>query len=120
MAWLHAMIAAVSRAAPAWFRRLTWHRLVLGAGIALALPCHGLEANTASRAELEQLPGLGPAKVERLLLARANRPFTDWHDLLHRVAGVGAKGAATLSTDGLTVNGASFMPAARNGRPREP
>lgn len=120
MAWLHAMIAAVSGAAPASFRRLIWHRLVLGAGVALALPCHGLEANTASRAELEQLPGLGPAKVERLLLERAKRPFTDWQDMLRRVAGVGGKRAAALSTDGLRVNGASFAAAAPNAGAREP
>ena len=68
----------------------------------------GLEANTATRAELESLPGLGPALVQRLLAAR---PFADWADLLERVRGLGAASAEKLSGAGLRVAGAAYAPA---------
>jgi len=46
--------------------------------------------DSASRAELESLPGIGPAMAERLLQARQQRPFTDARDVQARVTGVGA------------------------------
>ncbi len=76
----------------------------------LALPAWGqaaLEVNTATRAELESLPGLGPALVQRLL---DGRPFTGWADLMRRVSGVGAATARKLSAAGLRVAGAAFPP----------
>ncbi|MGM9480479.1 ComEA family DNA-binding protein [Roseateles sp. NT4] len=68
-----------------------------------------VEANTATRAELESLPGLGPALVQRLLAAR---PFKDWDDLTHRVPGVKAAMARKLSAAGLRVAGQPFSSAA--------
>jgi competence protein ComEA len=70
--------------------------------------CDALELNTASRAELEQLRALGPAKVEVLLEQRERAPYRDWMDLQRRVRGIGAKTAAQLSRDGLTVNGQPY------------
>ena len=70
--------------------------------------CDALELNTASRAELEQLRALGPAKVEVLLQQRERGPYRDWMDLRRRVRGIGAKTAAQLSSDGLTVNGVPY------------
>lgn len=64
-----------------------------------------VEANTATRAELESLPGLGPALVQRLLAAR---PFKDWADLTKRVPGVKASMARKLSGAGLRVAGQPF------------
>ena len=64
-----------------------------------------VDANTATRAQLESLPGLGPALVQRLLAAR---PFADWGDLTHRVPGVKAATARKLSMAGLRVNGQAF------------
>jgi competence protein ComEA len=64
-----------------------------------------LEINTASRAQLEQLPGLGVATTERILQARSERPFADWKDLATRVSGVSGKRAERLDRQGLTVNG---------------
>ncbi|CAM3750722.1 helix-hairpin-helix domain-containing protein [Roseateles saccharophilus] len=52
-------------------RRRAW---LLWAAALPALAQAEVEANTASRAQLESLPGLGPALVQRLLAAR---PFTD-------------------------------------------
>jgi competence protein ComEA len=67
-----------------------------------------VEVNTATRAELESLPGLGPALVQRLVAAR---PFKDWTDLMQRVAGVKAALARRLSAAGLRVAGRAFSAA---------
>jgi competence protein ComEA len=68
-----------------------------------------VEVNTATRAELESLPGLGPALVQRLLAAR---PFKDWADLMKRVPGIRAATAGKLSGAGLRVAGKSYGDAA--------
>ncbi|WP_457390111.1 ComEA family DNA-binding protein [Roseateles sp. P5_E1] len=73
-----------------------------------ALAQSEVEANTATRAELESLPGLGPALVQRLLAAR---PFKDWADLMRRVPGVKAATARKLSANGLRVAGSAFSTA---------
>jgi competence protein ComEA len=67
-----------------------------------------LEINATSRAQLEQLPGLGVATSERILRARSERPFADWNDLAARVSGIRGKRAAQLDRQGLTVNGKAF------------
>jgi competence protein ComEA len=67
-----------------------------------------VEANTATRAELESLSGLGPALVQRLLAAR---PFKDWADLMRRVPGVKTGTARKLSGAGLRVAGSAFSTA---------
>jgi competence protein ComEA len=69
---------------------------------ALAAAQTETEVNTASRAQLESVPGLGPALVQRLL---AGRPFADWSDLMRRVPGVKAAMARKLSATGLRVAG---------------
>lgn len=46
--------------------------------------------NTASKAQLERLPGVGPAMAERIIEERKRRPFTNPDDL-DRVKGIGAK-----------------------------
>lgn len=69
-----------------------------------------LEINTASQAELESLPGIGPALAERMLTARAQAPFKDWPDLRQRVRGLGPAGLRKLSALGLRVAGLAFEP----------
>jgi len=64
-----------------------------------------LELNTASRAQLESLRGLGPALVERLLQARGQALFSDWADLRQRVPGLGPTLLRRLSAQGLRVAG---------------
>jgi competence protein ComEA len=76
------------------------------AGVAAAV-----EVNTASRAQLEALPGLGVATTDSVLAERARAPFADWADLLRRVKGL-KRAAATLSAAGLTVAGEPYAPAA--------
>ena len=71
-------------------------------------PATTLEINSANRAQLESLPGIGPALAERMLLAKAAQPFADWADLLRRVRGLGKALARRLSADGLRVRGAAY------------
>ena len=68
-----------------------------------------VDVNTARRAQLESVPGLGPALVQRMLAAR---PFKDWADLMHRVPGIKAATARKLSAAGLRVAGQPFASAA--------
>lgn len=53
-------------------------------------PPHLVDVNTASLAELQTLPGIGPVLSERITLARSERPFTKADDL-RRVPGIGPK-----------------------------
>lgn len=46
--------------------------------------------NTATQAELEALPGIGPGLAKRIIAARAQKPFASLADL-DRVSGVGPK-----------------------------
>ena len=64
--------------------------------------------NTASQATLEQLKGVGVAMSDRLLKARAERPFTDWDDVMRRVPGIGDRNARRLSQQGLRVGGRPY------------
>lgn len=90
---------------------LLWAAVPMPAALAQA----EVEANTATRAELESLPGLGPALVQRLLAAR---PFADWADLTRRVPGIKAAMARKLSSAGLRVAGTAF-PAQPAAKPAE-
>lgn len=69
-----------------------------------------LELNTASRAELESLAGIGLQLAERLLTARSQALFADWANLRRRVPGIGVARARRLSAQGLRVNGLGFEP----------
>ncbi len=82
------------------------------AGLAMSTPLRAqprqLELNTASRAELESLPGLGPQRVADLLAQRAQRPFADWQDLQARRLGLGAALCRRLSAAGLRIQGQAY------------
>lgn len=53
-------------------------------------PTGKVNLNTATQAELEALPGVGPSLAERIIAARQEAPFTSLADL-DRVSGVGPK-----------------------------
>ena len=82
------------------------------------LPCAiafaAVDVNQASVAELDGIKGIGPAMSSRITDERKKGPFKDWADLMTRVKGVGQANAARLSSEGLTVGGATFRIAVPN------
>ena len=89
-------------------------RLLAGLLTAFALSClaAAVDANSATRAELESVHGIGPSICERILEERRNGAFKDWQDMIDRVKGVSQNNAAKFSAEGLTVNGQSYRGAA--------
>jgi competence protein ComEA len=78
--------------------------LLLCAGSALAV-----DANTANRAQLEQVRHIGPPLADAILMARDKHgAFKDWPDLMSRVRGIRSAKAGKLSEAGLTVGGAPY------------
>jgi competence protein ComEA len=71
-----------------------------------------VDVNKADQATLESVKGIGPAISSKILDERKKGSFKDWNDLIERVKGVGEGNAAKFSSDGLTVNGATFSGAA--------
>jgi competence protein ComEA len=63
------------------------------------------EINTATRAQLEQLNGIGVTMADRVLAERERAPFTSWGDLERRVKGIKGARAERLQAQGVTVNG---------------
>ena len=70
-----------------------------------------VDVNKATAAELDGLKGIGPGISGKIVDARKSGEFKDWNDFIERVKGVGEKNAATFSSEGMTVNGASFKGA---------
>jgi competence protein ComEA len=64
-----------------------------------------VEVNHATALDLESIKGIGPSIAGRILAERNARRFSDWQDFIERVPGIGARRAARLSEQGLTVNG---------------
>jgi competence ComEA-like helix-hairpin-helix protein len=50
-----------------------------------------INLNTASRAELQELPGVGSELAERIVAERKKKPFWHYQDLVERVPGIGEK-----------------------------
>ncbi len=70
-----------------------------------------VDANQASRAELESVKGIGPGLSAKILDARKTAAFKDWPDLVDRVSGIGPGNAARFSQAGLTVGGKAYAAA---------
>ncbi len=58
-------------------------------------PLTPINLNTATQAELESLPGIGPKLAERIIQARQQAPFTSLEDV-DRIPGIGPKVLKTL------------------------
>lgn len=69
-----------------------------------------VDVNKASEAELQALPGIGPALSTRIVAERQKAPFKSWGDMIERVRGVGPGSALKLSGAGLTVSNAAYVP----------
>jgi competence protein ComEA len=62
-----------------------------------------ININTATMAELEQLPGVGPAIAERIVTYRKDNPFKQRNQIM-RIKGIGEKTFAKIK-DYLVVEG---------------
>jgi competence protein ComEA len=85
---------------------MRWRALLaLAASLMVTDAVAAQEINTATRAELEQLNGVGVTMADRILAERERAPFKGWDDFERRVKGM--KGARTqrLQAQGATVNG---------------
>ena len=75
-------------------------------------PALALDLNAATEAELDGLSGFGPAFTARVMQARAERPFVDWADFMHRVKGVRESTAWRLSRQGARIQEMAYTPSA--------
>lgn len=60
------------------------------AGAETSAPPGQVNLNTASAAELQRLPGVGPARAQAIVERRARRPFRRIQELM-RIRGIGRK-----------------------------
>ncbi len=67
-----------------------------------------VDVNKATEADLDGLPGIGPATSQLILSERKKSEFKDWADLMRRVKGIGEARAAKLSAAGMTVGGVAY------------
>jgi competence protein ComEA len=65
-----------------------------------------VDANTASRDQLERVAGIGPALAQRIVAERRHGAFRDLDDLATRVRGVGDASLRRLARGGLVVGDA--------------
>lgn len=77
---------------------------IAGTGLAAEEPGR-VDLNTATAAELESLPGIGPAKAQAIVAHREEAPFKNADELIE-VKGIGEKLYAQLK-DRVTVSGAA-------------
>jgi competence protein ComEA len=73
-----------------------------------------LDLNQATEMELDGLKGSGPALTKTILAERNASAFRNWADVLQRVKGIGPKKAASLSEQGVRVQGEPFTPFLRS------
>jgi len=88
--------------------------LMLATGIALA----AVNINTATKEELDALPGIGPVKAQAIIDYRnANGPFKSPQDIM-KVKGI-KEGEFGKIKDQISVTGATSAPAAKAAAPKE-
>lgn len=80
-----------------------------------------VDVNTADKATLETLKGIGPVKSQAIIDERNKHgAFKDADDLARRVPGLGVKSVTKLEANGLTVGGSSAPPTAAGNKREMP
>ena len=79
-----------------------------------------VDVNKATAAELDAVKGIGPSTSKTIVDERKKHgDFKSWEDFISRTKGIGETKAATLSKEGLTVNGAEYKKAAAKEEKKE-
>ena len=86
------------------------------AAMSLMAAFAAVDINKGSEAELQSIKGIGAAKSKLIVEERKKGEFKNWEDFIARVKGFGEASATKLSAEGLTVGGAGFKPAAKDGK----
>jgi DNA uptake protein ComE-like DNA-binding protein len=74
-----------------------------------SVPITLVEINSASEAQLANMPGMDAEFARRIVAERGKGPFAGWNDVVRRVAGLSAaETAVRASAFGLTVDGRSL------------
>ncbi len=95
--------------------RVTAERENAGTEVLPDVVLRNVDVNTATEAEIAGVISVGPAVAAQIIEARNQRRFSDWADLVRRVAGLGAAlSAYDASTCGLNVDGKSLDGAPPN------
>jgi len=99
------------------WKPVTRAALGLFAALCTTIALAAVDVNKASEADLDSIKGIGPGTSSKILEQRKAGNFKNWGDFIQRVPGIGEKRAAKLSSEGLTVNGEGFKPAAAAAKP---
>ncbi len=67
-----------------------------------------VDLNHAKEMDLDGLNGVGPTMTREIMRERQKTPFRDWADVMQRVKGIGPKKAASLSEQGVRVQGQGY------------
>lgn len=85
--------------------------LAFFAAMYMAASFAAVDVNKATAADLDGIKGIGPAISSKILEERKRGGnFKDWNNFIERVKNVGEGNAAKFSAQGMTVDGASFVP----------
>jgi competence protein ComEA len=79
-----------------------------------------VDVNKATAAELDGVKGIGPSISKTIVDERKKGgDFKSWEDFISRTKGIGESKAASLSKEGLTVNGAEYKKATAKADKKE-
>ena len=80
---------------------------LMAALMLMSFGAQAFDANTATRAELESVKGIGPKTAEKIEAARTEKPFTSCTDFQERVKGIGDKKREAWESEGHTCGSAN-------------
>jgi competence protein ComEA len=113
--WLQSNAAPEQGAIGMRYKLLSGIVSILWMGVAWAQ----VDLNHAKEMDLDGLNGVGPTMTREIMRERQKTPFRDWADVMQRVKGIGPKKAASLSEQGVRVQGQGYGQAPPTS-PRKP